>query len=376
MGFKLDVVALTQKLVGLDTVNPPGNEAGCARYLGEILETAGFQVEYHESAPNRLELVAHIGNNDEKGPICLAGHLDTVPFGLEPWTMDPLSGEVKEGKLFGRGSSDMKGGIAAMVVAGVELADRVKDSRGISLVFVTDEETGCNGSAWLSKRPELLGRAGALIVGEPTDNSPYLGHKGAFWIDGVARGRSAHGSMPHMGENAILKAAKAMLKLENFDFNIPDHIYMGAPTLNIGTVQGGVNINSVPDQALFSIDIRTIPGLDHPTLLTCLGEEVKGLAELNIRLGVEGIWTDPSHDWIVEVFDILTPILGQRPEAMAASYFTDAGMLVPGFGGVPAVIMGPGQADMAHKTDEFYSVARLNQAVEAYMAICASWCGI
>lgn len=372
----MDVVALTQKLVGLDTVNPPGNEAECALYLGNILEKAGFRVDYHESSPSRLELVAHLGNDDDRGSICLAGHLDTVPLGLEPWAMDPLSGEVKDGRLFGRGASDMKGGIAAMVVAAVELADRVKESCGISLVFVTDEETGCNGSAWLANRPELLGRAGVLIVGEPTDNTPFLGHKGAFWIDAVSRGKSAHGSMPHMGENAILKAARAMLKLEQFDFKISDHIQMGAPTLNIGTIKGGMNINSVPDQAHFSVDIRTIPGLDHPTLFKRLQDEVKELAELTVRVGVEGIWTDPSHAWIVQVFDILTPILGARPSAMAASYFTDAGMLVPGFGGVPAIIMGPGQADMAHKTDEFCSVARLTQAVEAYIKICAAWCRI
>ncbi len=376
MAYKLDVVALTQKLVGFDTVNPPGNEAACALYLGDILEKAGFRVNYHESSPGRLELVARIGTDDTKSPVCLAGHLDTVPLGQEPWTVNPLSGEVKDGKLFGRGASDMKGGVAAMVVAAVELADRIKHSCGISLVFVTDEETGCNGSAWLSKRPEILGRAGALIVGEPTDNTPFLGHKGALWIDAVARGKSAHGSMPHMGENAILKAARAMLRLAEFDFKISDHVYMGAPTLNIGTVKGGMNINSVPDQAHFSIDIRPIPGLDISTLFSRLKDEVKDLADLDIRIGVEGIWTDPSHAWIVEVFDMLIPILGKRPDAAAATYFTDAGMLVPGFGGIPAIIMGPGQANMAHRTDEFCSVSRLNQAVDAYIKICAAWCGI
>ncbi len=376
MEHKLDVVKLTQKLVGFNTVNPPGNETQCALYLGKILENAGFQVDFHESSPGRLEMTALLGNGAGKGPICLAGHLDTVPFGHEPWKNDPLSGEVMDGKLFGRGASDMKGGIAAMVVAAVKLAHKIKDTPGISLVFVTDEETGCNGSAWLSKRPELLGRAGALIVGEPTENFPLLGHKGAFWIDAVARGKSAHGSMPHMGESAIIKAATAILRLNRFDFKMADHICMGSPTLNIGTVQGGMNINSVPDQAFFSIDIRTIPGLDHTTLLKRLQDEVQGLVELNTRIGVEGIWTDPSHTWIKEVFDILTPILGAKPDAKAASYFTDAGMLVPGFGGVPAIIMGPGQADMAHKTDEFCSVLCLNQAVSAYMEICAAWCGI
>ena len=103
MAYKLDVVALTQKLVGFDTVNPPGNEAECALYLGDILEKAGFRVNYHESSPGRLELVAHLGKGDTKSPICLAGHLDTVPLGHEPWTLNPLSGEVKDGKLFGSG---------------------------------------------------------------------------------------------------------------------------------------------------------------------------------------------------------------------------------------------------------------------------------
>ena len=270
----------------------------------------------------------------------------------------------------------MKGGVAAMVTAALALADRVKDTPGICLCFVVDEETGCNGSQWLSRRPDILGKAGALIVGEPTGNTPVIGHKGAFWLNAAARGKTAHGSMPHLGDNAIVKAARAIIKLNDFNFNIPAHTYLGSPTLNIGTIAGGMNINSVPDRAEFSIDIRSIPGLDHDQIFQQLAQAVEDDITLETKISVQGLWTDPSHPWIQDIFDCLTSIQGDRPIVHTVSYFTDAGMLKPGFGGIPTMIMGPGEAEMAHKTDEFCRVDRLHEAVEIYSAICSRWCGI
>lgn len=372
----LDVIEIVRTLLGFDTINPPGNESACTDYIGNLLESAGFRVKYHELLPGRKGLVARIGRPDPRGPICLGGHLDTVPLGAEPWSMDPFAGDIADGRLYGRGSSDMKGGIGAMIAAAMGLAPKIKETAGISLCFVVDEETGCNGSRLLAEQPEELGTAGALILGEPTGNSPVIGHKGAFWINASAKGRTAHGSMPHLGDNAIVKAAKAILNLQSFDFAVPAHPYLGAPTLNIGTIAGGMNINSVPDRAEFSIDIRTIPGLDHQNLFDRLSQAVGEGVVLDSRISVEGLWTDPEDRWIQEVFDCLTSILGKRPAIHTVSYFTDAGMLTPGFGGIPTIILGPGQAEMAHKTDEYCRVDSLHQAVQIYSDICSRWCGV
>src|SRR6266498_2846770 len=127
------------------------------------------------------------------------------------------------------------------------------------------EETGSEGAFALARRG-MRGQAGALVVAEPTTNRPLCGHKGALWLKATTRGVTAHGSMPEKGVNAIYAAARAVGRLEAFDFNVARHPVMGAPTLNVGTLHGGLNLNSVPDRAEIGIDIRTIPGMLHGLL--------------------------------------------------------------------------------------------------------------
>ena len=155
--------------------------------------------------------------------------------------------------------------LAAFVVAAVSLAERLTGTPGVALVITGGEETGCDGAAALA-RDGILGRAGALVVAEPPANAPLAGHKGALWLKAVTRGVTAHGSMPELGVNAVFKAARAVSRLEDFDFNLEPHPHLGKPTLNVGSVHGGLNINSVPDRAEIGIDIRTVAGLDHDRL--------------------------------------------------------------------------------------------------------------
>ncbi|MDF1553811.1 MAG: M20 family metallopeptidase [Deferrisomatales bacterium] len=368
----IDAVELTRELLAFDTINPPGQEAACARHLGAIFEAASFAVCYRDFAPDRTSLVAHYAGNGPGAPLCFAGHMDTVPLGGTPWSVDPFAGEIRDGRLYGRGSSDMKSGVAAMVTAAVRIA-QLQDTGGLTVVIVSGEETGCEGSFDLAALPEELGKAGAMVVAEPTGNYPLVGHKGAFWLRGSTAGITAHGSMPDEGVNAVYKAAHAILALANFDFEVPPHEHLGPPTLNVGNVHGGINVNSVPDRAQFGIDIRTIPGQDHDQLLErlrgLLGDEV----ELEILLSVPSLWTDPDTPWVRQVCDVMTPLLGARPEVRTVAYFTDAAALTPAFGHIPTVILGPGEAAMAHKTDEYCEVRKIGQAVEAYVEIARRW---
>ena len=179
--------------------------------------------------------------------------------------------------------------------------------------------------------------------------------------------------MPEKGVNAVYKVARAISKLEDFDFNVARNAILGKPTLNVGTVHGGLNINSVPDMAEISIDIRTTPDQEHAAvrshLSSYLGEDV----ELEPIIDVGGVLTDPADEWMKEIFDIMSGILGDRPEAQTATYFTDASALAPAYGGVPTVILGPGEAAMAHQTDEYCLVDNISQAVEAYTEIARRW---
>ena len=368
-----DAVSLTKSLLRFDTINPPGRERDCARFAGAMLEEWGFRVEYHEYADSRTSLVARAGGSDAKPPLCLTGHLDVVPLGARRWTRDPFSGETDGDKLYGRGASDMKAGVAAILLAARSFGKKLNGTPGIVLVLTAAEEGGCVGSAQLAKT-QLLGKAGAMVVGEPTSNYPLVGHKGSIKFHARFRGVSAHGSMPELGENAIYKAARAVARLEGFDFETPSHPIMGKPTLNVGTIEGGVTVNAVPDAASFGVDIRTVPGMDHDGLLSKLKNAMGQGAELDVFSNLKPVWTAPEQEWIQRVFEICKPYVGEPPAARTAPYMTDAANLLKVYSGAPTVVLGPGEAAMAHQTDEYASQERTRQAVAIYEALIRDWC--
>lgn len=372
----LSPVALTQELVRFRTVNPPGDEQACAEHLASLLEAAGFGTEMIPFGDHRAQLIARIGGTPGKPPLAFTGHLDTVPLGMQPWSHDPFAATVTDGKIYGRGSSDMKSGVAAFVAAAAELAGRLRDTPGLLLVVTAGEETGCAGAFDLAGRKDLLGRAGALVVAEPTGNLPLVGHKGALWLQAKTQGVTAHGSMPEKGVNAVYRAARAVTALESFVFAVPPHAVLGTPTLNVGTITGGLNINSVPDHCAIGIDIRTIPGQDNAAVRAAiaglLGEDIA----LQTLLDVESVWSDPEEPWMADMAATVQTITGTAAGIAAASFFTDAAALKPALGNPPTVILGPGELALAHQTDEYCRIDRIDEAAAIYTALIRAWCGI
>jgi len=366
-----DAISLTRDLLRFDTVNPPGRERDCARMAGALLEQWGFKTEYHEYADSRTSVVARLGGSHGKAPLCLTGHLDVVPLGSRKWSKDPFAGEADGDKLYGRGVSDMKSGVAAILLAARSSANKLSGTPGVVIVLTAGEEGGCVGSAQLAKT-QLLGKAGAMVVGEPTSNYPLVGHKGSLKFHARFKGVSAHGSMPELGVNAIYKAAKAIGKLEAFDFRTPAHEVMGKPTLNVGIMEGGNTVNAVPDSASFGVDIRTVPGMDHEAVLSSL-RSLLGEAELEVFSNLKPVWTAPDHEWIERVFEICKPYVGEAPSARTAPYMTDAANLLKVYAGAPTVVLGPGEAAMAHQTDEYASMERIRQSVAIYEALINDW---
>jgi succinyl-diaminopimelate desuccinylase len=366
----MNAVELTRELLRIKTINPTHPERRCAERIAGLLEEAGYAVSMHEFAPGRASVWARIDGGG--APLCFAGHTDTVPLGGAPWSRDPFAGEVDGRKLYGRGASDMKSGVAAMVAAARELA-RLPRKAGLVLAVVAGEETGCEGSAHLARTVEL-GKAGALVVGEPTGNRPVIGHKGALWLRGRTRGVTAHGSMPQEGVNALYKAARAMLKLEAFRFDVPPDPLLGSPTVNVGTLSGGLNINSVPDEAVLGIDLRTIPAQRHSDVLAQLERLLGPEVELTPIVDAEGVRTDASDAFVRQICDAVENVSGERPTPGAATYFTDASVLTPAMGRPPTVVLGPGEHDQCHKTDEWCRTDRIEQAVEIYTRIARAWC--
>lgn len=372
-----DPVALTQELIRFNTINPPGNEDQVCEYLAKLLESVGYECRKIEFAPHRMSLVAKIGScSSDKPSICFTGHVDVVPLGARSWKHEPFAGLIEDGKLYGRGSSDMKSGVAAFVVAAMKMAQQAKQGAGVSLIITAGEETGCEGAFHLVTSQEILdflGPAGCFIVAEPTANEPLLGHKGAYWLRASTDGITAHGSMPERGDNAFYKLAKAALTLEKFEFDTPAHELMGQGTLNVGTAKSGININSVPDAAEMTLDIRTVAGQSHSHIYGCLCKALGPAVRLDTIIDIEGVFTPASDPWMASVFDFCEKTNGVRPIEKTVSYFTDASALKPAIGNPPTVILGPGQPEMAHQTDEFCYVDKITDAADLFSDLIQDW---
>ena len=212
-----DALALTREMIRIPSVNPPGDEENCARLVARVLEANGFTVQLQQFGERRFNLVADLPGRGNQKPLGFTGHFDTVPLGNAQWSHDPFAADLAEGRVYGRGASDMKAGIAAFIAACVTAREDAQRAGGAHLVLTGGEETGCDGAKALARAvPPLIRPVALLLVGEPTCNYPYIGHKGALWLRGTTHGKTAHGSMPEQGVNAIYKAVKAIDRLQQF----------------------------------------------------------------------------------------------------------------------------------------------------------------
>ena len=369
----MDVISLTRELLSFNNINPPGNEEEIARFAGRLLAENGFRTEFHAFAEGRLHLVADRGLSDDVPPIVLSGHFDTVPLGNKNWNTDPFAGEVFEGKIWGRGSSDMKGGVAAMILASIIAFKESRPAGGIRLIFSAAEELGCIGIQQLAKTLKDPGSASAVIVGEPTANHPFIGHKGALYLSAVTKGVTAHSSMPHLGDNAIYKAARSILKAKDFNFRAERDPLLGFPTINIGRMSGGMNINSVPDHAEFSIDIRSTSKVDHNELLSRLTGELGPETSLEILVNMGSVFTDEKNSFVQLAYDVCGVDREDKSASKTLPYLTDGSVLQRLYNGVPTIVLGPGQPEMAHQTDEFCYISKLEESVKIYSEIITKW---
>ncbi|MDC6366811.1 MULTISPECIES: M20 family metallopeptidase [Flavobacteriaceae] len=361
----MDVIELSQKLIQFDTRVPKGNEGQAALFLGGILEANGFEVDYPEFAKGRLNLVASKGLGDVP-PLVFTGHFDVVPLGDAKWSVNPFGGSIHNGKLYGRGASDMKAAVAAMVCAATSCAEDMLPKGGIKLLITANEELGCLGAKALRDSGYHIGGASALVVGEPTSNQPLLGHKGGLYLKATTHGKTAHSSTPHLGDNAIYKAAKAVLKLDGLEFAVAEDGLLGHPTINVGKFQGGQNLNSVPDYAQFTIDVRTTPKLPNHKALTYLQSVLGKEVELEKLVDLDPVTSNAQDPFIKRVVRLCN---GAHKGEAAAPYLTDASVITPWLGNVPTVILGPGEAQMAHKTDEYCAIDKILESVALYKAI-------
>lgn len=380
-----EAVKLTQELVRFNTTNPPGDETPVIRLLEERLRADGFEtvtVPYLEGE-NRSQLVARLRGNGEAPGLLFSGHVDVVPPGNVPWTVDAFGGEIREGRLYGRGSCDMKSGVAALVVAAGAIARSGILLKGDLVVAITaDEERNCLGADELVKEPLFTG-LGSALVAEPTALKLYVAEKGAFWVEVTLFGKTAHGSMPQLGANAVAAMAEFVSRWEQeYRTNDPVHPILGTPTLNVGVIQGGVKVNVVPDQCTVQLDMRTVPPVEHGDLKRAIGnllDEICGRRtgtrwELRILSDRPSVSCPAESDLAHAIAGAISELGGIDPAPRGVPYCTEACVWVPELQ-IPAVICGPGSPGMAHQPDEFVEVAEVELAARVYTRVAAELLG-
>ena len=364
-------IELLQELVRIDSRNPPGNEKAVAKYICDWLTDKGIQAEPVKWGENRYNVIAEIGNGSNG--LMLSGHIDIVPFGnVENWKYDPLSATIVGDKLHGRGTSDMKGGVAAIMEAAAKLS-KENFKRKLLLTFTGDEESGLEGAKFLvAKRPEIFNGIKYGVVGEPTQLNIRAVHKGAIFAIAKFYGKAAHGSKPWLGDNAIMKANKFLNNVQALEkiLSKKKDPMLGSGTINIGVIRGGAKANIVPESCEVEIDRRITRKETIQEAVKQLKEAVKksGPASELVVIDSRPPLDNPLDSPIIEMIQNIT-----KAKVLGESGYTEAGYFRQKLG-IDCVVCGPGDSKLAHVANEWISVKMVQQASQVYEKLIRQWC--
>ena len=370
---------LLSDLVAIDSISPdlvPGapGEAEIARYIAAWLERAGLEVQVIEAAPGRPNVVGIAKGTGGGKTLILNGHMDTVGTSGMPHAHDPI---VKEGRLYGRGAYDMKGGLAACMLAAAEA--KKHGLRGDLIVqAVVDEEYASLGTQALTTRF----RADAAIVAEFTELKLILAHKGFVWLEVETQGVAAHGSRPDLGLDAIANMGDVLRELKKLDSRLraqPTHPLLGSGSIHASLIKGGQELSSYPERCVLSVERRTIPGEEPEKAEAELGQIVSNLQHADptfraeVRRGLDRSPLETGEDTPIArcVQAAATKVLGHAAPIAGVPFWTDAALLAAA--GIPSLLFGPSGAG-AHAAEEWVELNSVKACADVYLATAVDFC--
>ena len=369
-----ELARLTAELVAIDSVNPSlvvggAGETEIAGFVASWLEQAGLEVETLEPVPGRPSIVGVVRGSGGGRSLMLNAHLDTVGVaGMEA----PFSGRVEGGRLYGRGSLDMKGSLAAIMLAGREAVQR--ELRGdVVVAAVADEEAGSVGTEAVLERY----RTDAAIVAEPTWLELAIGHRGFVGLEVEVSGRAAHGSRPERGIDAIVRMGRVLVGLEQLDRRLQAaerHPLLGTGSAHASVIEGGQELSSYPERCLLLAERRTLPGETaahvERELEAILAEA--GRDDPDFRAEVRVPFARDSYE--IAPDDPFAELVGRHagnPEIGGMPFWADSGLIAAA--GIPTVLFGPGGEGL-HETEEWVELADLRRCLEVYLAVADELC--
>lgn len=385
----LDLVMTLSDLVAIPSVNPMGRPVGGPEYLEHqvtsylegLFEQLELPWERRQVEPQRDNIIARLDGEvppeDGGALIVLEAHQDTVP--VDGMTIAPWTPTVRDGRLYGRGSCDIKGGMTAMLGALARLAEQRPPQRPTVIMACTvNEEHGYSGALALTQMWSPGGsrliprRPDACIVAEPTSLDVVVAHKGAVRWRLHTTGRAAHSSQPHLGENAVYRMARVLAALERYAREVlpaqEEHRLCGRGTLSVGMIRGGLSVNTVPDRCTIEIDRRILPGQEADAAYHGVIEYLAVQPELDFDVEHEAPYSsgsslsDDANGSLAEQLSVVAREVAGRGERIGVPYGTDASKIA--VSGVPSVVFGPGSIDQAHTADEWLALDQLELASE------------
>lgn len=365
-----DYKSVLKRLVAVDTQNPPGNESDLVKVILELTGSTEYKIFDHGN--NRSSLVLEIEGEDRSKAIGFAGHMDTVPVGDRgKWTHDPFGGEEKDGYMYGRGTTDMRGGLSVMVML-YRLFSEKKPPVTLKFFFTADEEANGLGAKTLQMEGCFDGLA-ALLVCEPSGCRAGMSEKGTLWLEVSVSGKSSHAAKPELGVNALENGFEFLNRLKGMIEGMPAHPQLGKTTFSVTGVNSGVKINIIPDKASFLVDVRTTPNnfRSNGELLNLLRQKASEFCSLrHVDIGFR-VLNDRQALMISEDDQLVLKLketyksLNIPFQKCGIHFYTDASLIVP-FTNVPFVILGPGNPDECHMTDEKIEIKSIEKTFEIY----------
>lgn len=369
-----ELTAFLQALVRSNSENPPGNEKETAMLLGDLLRSFGCEVQLQEVEAGRPNVLG-ILEGEGRQKILFNGHTDTVKVGnTDDWTVDPLGGEIKDGCVYGRGASDMKAGLVAMVFAMKALRQsNVQFKKGIIFTGVIDEEVYFKGTHHLLKH-NVLQDCELGFVSEPTRLKIVTRHKGGIEYRAETFGKYAHSGRAYQGENAIFRMGRVLAALEAYNQELATRMdlpILRHPTVNVGTIRGGTGVTLVPDRCQIEFDRQVLPG-EH---IEAVAHEIESLFT-HIRqehdIEVDLVKTQQFSPWEISQQDPVVKrlryacrqVLGNKPAFSALSGYCEVELLAKA--GIPSVVFGPGADSAAHAPDEHVAIREVLDATRIY----------
>ena len=378
-----------QGMVRIPSENPPGDESKVAGYVGEALTALGLNVEHVEPMRGRVNTLGVLRGAGGGAGLLWNGHIDTVPLGnLDNWTVDPLGGEVKDGRVWGRGSGDMKGAVASAMTAVKALQDAGVRLRGdLHIHAVADEEFfGRYGTQHLCEKGYVRGVEAAIVGEASTRDGRIMARpavRGRTLVNIRVKGKSAHSSRPQMGVNAVLKMSKVLLAIDGAEFRFPRHGLLPDPTIAPGTtIRGGTKDNMVPEDCEAVCDVRTVPGMSPEGVVEDIRAIVRVLAsrDPDLHATVTAPLSKPpseipvTHPLYRAAAEATVKAVGYELEPLGAEGSNDTSHIT-NIAGVPAMAFGPGGGN-AHAPDEWADIRTHLDFAKIYGLMMMSLCGV